>query len=124
MYPMGSQQSRMAPMAGSSKRNIQIPDSTALTANCIQDSLTPSVLGLKWSMIRMWTAKAKALMNTSRSPVPTVKASVTHSRYRPAAANSTPSQTFQPTLRWKKIPMQGTSTMYSAVIKPVLPAEV
>ena len=85
---------------------------------------TQSVRGEKWSINRICTVKATAHSNSSTSPAPMESVSVTHSRKSPAVHRPTASHTIRRTGRRNSSPLNGTSTIYSAVTNPALPAEV
>ena len=92
--------------------------------NWTQDRDSPSTRAEKWSITRIWPEKHTAHSRTSKSPRLTETASVTHRKYSPATASITPSQTRPGTGFRRSRPKTGTSTMYSAVIKPALPEVV
>ena len=107
-----------------SKIRARMVDQIAANRNCRQESFTPSQRAVKWSMRRMCTAKHTAHTSTSRSPGAREKPPLMHSRYRDTTLSTTAIHTGPLTFRRKNRPNRGTSTTYSAVMKPALPASV
>ena len=87
----------------------------------MHESFTPSTFGEKWSMIRMCTAKQKAQIRMMMSPPLTCPnpSGGMQSRYSPTADAMTQAHMIGVTRFFRKMPISGTMTTYSAVIKPV-----
>ena len=72
----------------------------------------------------MCTAQPREPARSSISPVATVKSDFTHRKKSPAAPMPAPIQLLILVRCFKNMPSIGTSTIYKAVIKAVLPASV
>ena len=75
-------------------------------------------------MTKICTAKHTAHTKISRSPAAREKSPLMHSRYSATTLHTTAIHTGRLTLRLKNSPNTGTSTTYSAVMNPALPASV
>ena len=82
----------------------------------------PSSLGLKWFTTRICSVNSSAQSSSCHSPP--VRLSVSRparqSRYSPTTLTATQHHSLLPGRRPRKTPATGTSTTYSAVIKPAL----
>ena len=81
-------------------------------------------MAVKWSMTRICMAKHTAHTRISRSPGASEKSPLMHSRYSAITDSTTAIQVGRFTFRLKNSPNTGTSTTYSAVMNPALPASV
>ena len=125
VYRMGTTAAPRAANVGCSVEKATSRPREPAVRNCTKDRHTPSTSGEKWSITRMWNANSTAPLSISISPMARLKVlSVKHRKYSPTHANATLTHKIGFGRFFKKMPSTGTSTTYSAVRKPALPAVV